>query len=116
MAMEGLEELQMTCFEIISYVGTAKSCYINAIAKAKEGDFEAAEDLMRQGDEAYNGGHDVHMKLLQADAAGERNGEAPLILLHAEDQMAGTETAKLMAQNFIDVYRELLNLRAQVKA
>lgn len=110
--MDDMNELQMVCFEIISYVGTAKSNYVNAIAKAKEGDFEAAEELIKQGDEAYNGGHDVHMKLLQADAAGERNGEAPLILLHAEDQMAGAEMAKLMALNLIDTYREIIALKA----
>ena len=113
MAMEDLEALQMTCFEIISYVGTAKSCYINAVEAAKKGDFDGAADLMKQGDEAYNGGHDVHMKLLQADAAGEREPVAPLILLHAEDQMAGTEIAKLMAKNLIDVERELQELRSQ---
>ena len=112
MTMEDMDALEMTCFEIISYVGTAKSCYINAIAKAKEGDLAAAERLVKQGDEAYNGGHDVHMKLLQSDAAGERDGKAPLILLHAEDQMAGAETCKLMAINFMDVYRELHALKA----
>ena len=80
--MEDMNELQMTCFEIISYVGTAKSMYINAVQKAKEGDFDAAEELIKQGDEAYNGGHDVHMGLLKKEANGERNGEAPLILLH----------------------------------
>lgn len=112
--MDDMNELQMVCFEIISYVGTAKSNYVNAIAKAKEGDFEAAEELIKQGDEAYNGGHDVHMKLLQADAAGERNGEAPLILLHAEDQMAGAEMAKLMALNLIDTYREIIALKARL--
>lgn len=111
---EDMNELQMTCFEIISYVGTAKSCYVNAIGKAKEGAFDEAEALVREGDAAYNGGHDVHMRLLQADAAGERNGEAPLILLHAEDQMASAETCKLMAVNFIDAYQELLALRAKV--
>ena len=78
--MEDMNELQMTCFEIISYVGTAKSMYINAVQKAKEGDFDAAEELIKQGDEAYNGGHDVHMGLLKKEANGERNGEAPLIL------------------------------------
>ena len=114
MAMEGLEELQMTCFEIISYVGTAKSCYVNAVSKAKEGDFAAAADLIHQGDEAYGGGHDVHMKLLQADAAGEREPVAPLILLHAEDQMASAETVKLMAVNFIDTYRELHDLKEKL--
>lgn len=112
--MDDMNELQMVCFEIISYVGTAKSNYVNAIAKAKEGDFEAAEELIKQGDEAYNGGHDVHMKLLQADAAGERNGEAPLILLHAENQMAGAEMAKLMTLNLIDTYREIIALKARL--
>ena len=47
-----MSELQMTCFEIISYVGTAKANYVDAIAKAKEGDFDAAEELIKQGDEA----------------------------------------------------------------
>ena len=112
--MEDMNELEQICFEIISYVGTAKSCYVNSIAKAKESDFDGAEELIKQGDEAYNGGHNVHMKLLQADAAGERNGEAPLILLHAEDQMAGAEMAKLMALNFIDTYRELQELKAKL--
>ena len=76
--MEDMNELQMTCFEIISFVGTAKSMYINAVQKAKEGDFDAAEELIKQGDEAYNGGHDVHMGLLKKEANGERNGETPL--------------------------------------
>ena len=44
--MEDMNELQMTCFEIISYVGTAKSMYINAVQKAKEGDFDAAAPLL----------------------------------------------------------------------
>ena len=102
--MEDMNELQMTCFEIISYVGTAKSMYINAVQKAKEGDFD--------GDEAYNGGHDVHMGLLKKEANGERNGEAPLILLHAEDQMAGTETMRVMATELIEVHKLLQALKA----
>ena len=111
--MEDMNELQMTCFEIISYVGTAKSMYINAVQKAKEGDFDAAEELIKQGDEAYNGGHDVHMGLLKKEANGERNGEAPLILLHAEDQMAGTETMRVMATELIEVHKQLQALQAQ---
>lgn len=63
--MEDMNELQMTCFEIISYVGTAKSMYINAVQKAKEGDFDAAEELIKQGDEAYNGGHDFTWDFLR---------------------------------------------------
>lgn len=110
--MEDMNELQMTCFEIISYVGTAKSMYINAVQKAKEGDFDAAEELIKQGDEAYNGGHDVHMGLLKKEANGERNGDAPLILLHAEDQMAGTETMRVIATELIEIHKQLQALKA----
>ena len=101
--MEDMNELQMTCFEIISYVGTAKSMYINAVQKAKEGDFDAAEELIKQGDEAYNGGHDVHMGLLKKEANGERNGE---------DQMAGTETMRVMATELIEIHKQLQALKA----
>lgn len=109
------EEMEMICFQIISCVGTAKSCYVNSIAKAEEGDFEAAEELIKQGDEAYAGGHDVHMQLLTSEANSERKS-TPLLLLHAEDQMASAETCKLMAQNFAKLYRELLELKGKASA
>lgn len=105
--MDEMNELQLSCFEIISCVGAAKSCYVESVACAKAGDYDEAERLLTEGDEHYQRGHAAHMKLLQADAAGERNGEAPLILLHAEDQMSGTEIVKIMAVNFLDVYREM---------
>lgn len=114
--MEDMNELERICFEMISYVGAAKSCYVNSIAKAKEGDFAAAADLVKQGDEAYNGGHGVHMKLLQAEASGAGKETLPLLLLHAEDQMASAETCKLMALNFADTYRELLSLKEKLNA
>lgn len=37
----------MTCFEIISNVGTARGCYVEAIDLATEGNFEEAEKKMK---------------------------------------------------------------------
>lgn len=59
------EELSVICFEIITYVGTARSCFINAIQCAKKGEFEQAEQMIKQGDEAFSQGHDAHADLLQ---------------------------------------------------
>ena len=42
--MEGLE---LTAFQIISSVGTARSCYIEAIQAAKKRDYEEAEKLIK---------------------------------------------------------------------
>ena len=85
--MEGLE---LACFEIISNVGTAKSCYINAIHKAKEGNGHYAE------------GHKAHVEMIQKEASGE-SVETCLLLIHAEDQMMSAETFQVLAGEFIDL-------------
>ena len=63
--MEGLE---LIAFQIISAVGTARSCYIEAIQEAKRGDYAAAEKLIGEGDAAFVEGHDAHAGLLQQEA------------------------------------------------
>ena len=51
--MEGLE---LICFAIISSVGMARSLYIEAIQEAKAGNFEQAQELIKQGDEDRQSG------------------------------------------------------------
>ncbi len=102
------EELSVTCFEIITYVGTARSCFINAIQCAKKGEFEQAEQMIKQGDEAFSQGHDAHADLLTKDAEGTLS-DVGLLLLHAEDQLMSAEGFRIIAEEFIDVYKQLLN-------
>lgn len=104
--MEGLE---LACFEIISNVGTAKSCYINAIHKAKEGDYEEAKKLIEEakklieeGNKMYAEGHKAHVEMIQKEASGE-SVETCLLLIHAEDQMMSAETFQVLAGEFIDL-------------
>ena len=58
------EQLQETiteiAFEIIANVGTARGMYIEAIQEAKAGHFDQAEQLMKDGKEAFVQGHHGH--------------------------------------------------------
>ena len=99
--MEGLE---LIAFQIISAVGTARSCYIEAIQEAKKSNYEAAEKLIAEGDEAFVEGHDAHAGLLQKEASGE-GGNINLLILHAEDQLMSAEGFKTIALEFIEVYK-----------
>ena len=99
--MEGLE---LTAFQIISAVGTARSCYIEAIQEAKKGNYESAERIIKDGDEAFVEGHDAHAGLLQKEASGE-GGNINLLILHAEDQLMSAEGFKTIALEFIEVYK-----------
>jgi len=101
--------LEMTCLQIITNTGSAKSSYIEAIQSARAGLFEDAEKKMEEGEESFLLAHSVHGDLIQKDASGEAVPFS-LILMHAEDQMAATEMAKVMAREFITLYRKKMGL------
>ena len=48
-----VEGLEMTCFQIISNVGAARSSYIEGIQKAKAGDFEGARKCIEEGQKLF---------------------------------------------------------------
>ncbi len=100
------EAFETACFGIITYVGTARSCFINAVQSAKKGDFKEAEEQIRQGDEAFTEGHHIHADLLAQDASGELK-ETGLILMHAEDQLMSAETFRVMAEEMIEIYKKI---------
>ena len=92
------EEFEMICFQIISNSGAAKSNYVEAIQKAKE--------LMEGAEEFFVGAHKVHADLIQKEAQGQKT-EFSLLFMHAEDQMASCEMAKLFAEELISLYQKI---------
>lgn len=100
------EAMEMACFQIITYVGTARSCFINAIQCAKEGKFDEAEALIKQGDEAFVQGHQGHADLITKEANGELEGIG-LLLIHSEDQLMSAESFRIIAEEFIALYKKL---------
>ena len=109
------QEFETACFGIITYVGTARSCFINAVQFAKKGDFEGAEEQIRQGDEAYTQGHHIHADLLTLDANGKLE-ESGLILMHAEDQLMSAEGFKIIAEEMIAAYERIAELEKKQEA
>lgn len=77
----------MISCQLIAASGTAKSCYIEA------------ENLMKDGKEAYLMGHSNHAKLIQMSA--QEDFQIPLLLMHAEDQMMNCETMQQVAEQNI---------------
>jgi len=101
-----MEELELTCFQILSTVGTARSLYIEAIQEAKAGNIEKARDLVKEGENVFVEGHKAHAGLIQQEASGEKV-DVQLLLLHAEDQLMSAEAFKIIATEFIDLYEKI---------
>ncbi len=103
--MEGIE---LVSFQIISASGTARSCFIEAVQEAKAGNFEDADRLIKEGEEAFLEAHHAHAVLIQQEADPEQeNVLVNLLLLHAEDQMMAADAFKIIAEEFIELYRRL---------
>ena len=109
-----MESFETSCFGIITYVGTARTYFINAVQCAKKGNFEEAQELIRQGDQAFTEGHHIHADLLALDANGELN-QSGLILMHAEDQLMSAESFKIIADEMIQNYERIIALESKIK-
>lgn len=108
--MEGLE---LSCFKLISDAGSSRSSSIEAIHEAKKGNFEKAEQLMKEGKNHYLAAHNTHNDMLKQGTDGEGLGSSVLIM-HAEDQLMSAEMFQILAKEFLDTYRELLDLRKKI--
>jgi len=108
--MEGLE---LICFQLISAAGTARSCSIEAIREAKKGNFEKAEELIKEGKGQFLKAHDVHSKLLQQNT-NEGNTNSLILVMHAEDQLMSAEMFEILAKEFIDNYKRILFLEQKI--
>ncbi len=105
--MTELEQMQSVAFQIIAEVGTAKSMYMEAIRIAKEEkDFEAAKQMIIEGQEMATSAHSHHFDIVQKEAGGETLPFS-IMLMHAEDQLLTTEVVKTLAEELIFVHEQL---------
>lgn len=105
------DETVTKILEMISAAGTARAKYIEAISQAKKNDFEKVAELVKEGGECFSMAHKVHSEFLASSsanlAASGSDADVSLILVHAEDQMMCAETFRLVAEEFIDLYRSM---------
>ena len=109
------EQLQETiteiAFEIIANVGTARGMYIEAIQEAKAGNFDQAAQLLKDGKEAFVQGHHSHVDLLEWQG---QTWKTNIYLMHAEDQLMAADAFETIATEFIEVHKELQELKAKL--
>ena len=103
--MVNIEKISTSAMEVISYSGMAKSCYIEALALAKEGKFSEADKKLEEGEGHFVGAHNGHMDVLQEEISTEEP-QISLLMTHAEDQLMAAETLKIVIIELIELYKE----------
>ena len=102
------EEAQMVAFQLISYAGDAFSSFFKAGEKARNGEFDEADELIKKGESELTNAHNAQTELLAKEAQG-KDIEYSIMLVHAQDHLMTTIMYERVAKEFITLYREKIN-------
>lgn len=100
-------------FKIISYSGDAKSNIYEAFEMVAKGEYEKAEEILKEADESITCAHNVQTNLIQKEAQGIHT-DVSLLMVHAQDQLMTTLLAKDMVQNMIFMQKEINDLKKKL--
>jgi PTS system cellobiose-specific IIA component len=90
-------------FMLILYSGNGRSFAMEAIACAKENDFEGAQDKIQKAKDELVLAHHIQTELIQGEIRGEK-AEISLLMIHAQDHLMNALTIKDLAEEFVGMY------------
>ena len=91
---------------IIMHSGEARNYSIEALAVAKTGNFNRAQELIMTADEELGYAYNSQTSLIQGEAVNEKI-EFSLLLVHAQDHLMTTMTFKDLVVELIEVHQKI---------
>lgn len=99
------EERELVSFGLIAVAGEARSLAFQALAAAREHDFERAGDLLEQSKSAALKAHHQQTDLLVREANGDHT-PVDVMLVHAQDHLMTSMLAQELIQELIYLHKE----------
>ena len=103
------EELEMIVFNIVNTAGTAKGLSYEALREAENGNYEKAEELLKEADKALLEAHKIQTGIIQNEVNGS-NMEVSVLFVHAQDHLMTSIEAKSLIECMIRMYKRIENL------
>ncbi|MGG5338236.1 PTS system lactose/cellobiose-specific IIA component [Enterococcus pernyi] len=89
---------------LIMYGGNAKSDAMEAISAAKKGDFDLAEQKIRDAEASLIEAHHSQTQMLTQEAQGNHM-QVTLLTVHSQDHLMTSIAFTDLAKEIIDLYR-----------
>lgn len=98
---------------LVVHGGDAKSLAIEAIEAARRGDFDRADDLMRQSTDALNEAHGFQTARIRQEVAGDSHEPVTLLMVHGQDHLMNAITVHDLADQIVGLCRQLVEARPE---
>lgn len=99
-------DIEVVAMELVGNAGEARSLAFEALAEAKKGNFEKAEELLNQSKEASLKAHHTQTELICNEADGNKV-EIGLLMVHAQDHLMTSILARELISEMIELYKKL---------
>ncbi|MBP2198939.1 PTS lactose/cellobiose transporter subunit IIA [Pantoea cypripedii] len=97
-------DLEEAVMEIIVNAGQSRSLCFEALQAARQGDFDAAKNLLQEADTFSRQAHKMQTKLIEQDA-GEARQPMSLIMVHAQDHLMTSLLARELSEEIVHLYQ-----------
>lgn len=92
--------------------GDCRSRTMEAMAAAREGDFEKAEQLIKEGEQSMHNAHGFQTDLIQAEMGEDaEKTEISLLMVHGQDHLMDAMVVHDMGLEIIELYKKLYELK-----
>lgn len=102
------EELnnEQVIMSLIMAGGSTKGASMEAIQAAKKGDFEKADEKLKEADKYLIDAHNAQTGMLTEEAKGN-HVKVNLLMVHAQDHVMNAITFRDLAGEIVDLYKKL---------
>lgn len=101
-------DIEVVAMELVGNAGEARSLAFEALAEAKKGNFQKADELLEQSKEASLKAHHTQTELICNEADGNKV-EIGLLMVHAQDHLMTSILARELIAEMIEMYKKLQN-------
>jgi PTS system cellobiose-specific IIA component len=100
------QSIEQVAFQLILYAGNAKSSLMEAMYKAREGDFKVAREKISEAKIELSKAHLAQTSMIQSEARGEK---LPLniLLVHAQDHLMNAMVMRDLVEEIIFLHEKM---------
>lgn len=97
-------DLEMVAMELVGNSGESRSLSFEALQASKEGNFDLAEEKLKEAKEKMLKAHEMQTELICKEADGE-DFKIGLLMVHAQDHLMTSILARELIEEMIQLYK-----------
>lgn len=97
-------DLETIAITLVGNAGEGRSLAFEALNEAKKGNFEKAEQLLKESQKRTLAAHEIQTQLICNEADGNKT-EMNLLMVHAQDHLMTSMLARELITELIEIYK-----------